>query len=130
MSIRTDLLDQITTNIASYTNFRVSSELPFDTAGQPLYEKNMKTVYLEEENQEVTEHVPLLTGEIMQTETTVVGYLVVDAKNKPSDIDTVINQILAARTAIGSTVDSNASVETEIEDDKITYSFEYNFIKL
>lgn len=130
MTIRTDLISQITTNIASYTNFRVSSELPFDTAGQPLYEKNMKTVYLAEEDQEVTEHVSLLTGEIMQTETTVEGYLVVDAKNKPSDIDTVIDQILAARTVVSAVVDSSASVETEIEDDKITYTFEYNFLKL
>lgn len=130
MSIRSDLLSQITTNLVSYTNFKVSAELPFDTAGQPLYQKNMKTVYLAEEQQEVTQLVPLLTGEIMQTQTTVEGFLVVDAKNQPSDIDTVIDQILAARTVVGATIDSSASVETEIEDDRITYSFEYNFIKL
>ena len=85
---------------------------------------------MSEEEQEITQLVPLLTGEIMQTLTTVTGFLVTDAKNQPSDIDTVIDQILAARTVVTATIDSTASVETEIEDDRITYTFEYNFIKL
>jgi len=130
MTIRSDLITQLTTNLAAHSGFRVSSELPFDSAGQPLYQKNMKTVYLSEEEKEVTEHVPLLTGEIMQTETLVTGYLVTDAKNQPSDIDTVTSNVLLARTAISSTFDSSSSVETEIEDDRITYTFEYNFLKV
>jgi len=131
MSIRTDLLAQLTTNLTAYTAFKVSSELPFDSAGEPLYLKNKKTVYLAQENKEVTQLIPVLgTTKIMQTQTTVNGYLTTDAKNQPSNIDSVITAILGSRTAISSTIDSTSVVETEITDDYITYSFEYTFVKL
>jgi len=128
MTIRSDLLTQLGTNLAAHTGFKVSDELPFDSAGTPLYEKNMKTVYVSEAAKDIVEHVPLLTGEIMQTETSVTAYLTTDAKNQPSDIDTVTANVLSARTAVSNTFDSSSSVEIDIEDDKITYTFEYNFI--
>lgn len=131
MSIRDELLTQLNTNLATHTAFTVSSELPFNSAGEALYTKNMKTVYLDEDQQEVTQHVPVLNAnKIMQTETTVNGYLVTDAKNQPLDIDTVIANVLIARTAISNIIDANSNVETEIDEDRITYTFEYNFLKL
>jgi predicted nucleotidyltransferase len=131
MSIRDELLTQLNTNLSAHTAYSVSSELPFDSAGIPLYEKNMKTLYVDEDQQEVTQHVPVLNADkIMQTETTVNAYLVTDAKNQPSDIDTVIANVLVARTAITNIIDTNSSVETEIDDDRITYTFEYNFLKI
>jgi len=131
MSIRDELLTQLNTNLAAHTAFSVSSELPFNSAGDALYLKNMKTVYLDEDQLEITQHVPVLNAnKIMQTETTVNGYLVTDAKNQPSDIDTVIANVLVARTAISNIIDTNSSVETEIDDDRITYTFEYNFLKI
>jgi hypothetical protein len=131
MSIRDELLTQLNTNLAAHTAFSVSSELPFNSAGDALYLKNMKTVYLDEDQLEITQHVPVLNAnKIMQTETTVNGYLVTDAKNQPSDIDTVIANVLVARTAITNIIDTNSSVETEIDDDRITYTFEYNFLKI
>ena len=131
MSIRDELLTQITTNLVTHLDFSVSSELPFNSAGEALYTKNMKTVYLDEDQQEVTQHVPVLNAnKIMQTETTVNGYLVTDAKNQPLDIDTVIANVLIARTAISNVIDVNSNVETEIDEDRITYTFEYNFLKI
>ena len=131
MSIRDELLTQLNTNLSAHTAYSVSSELPFDSAGIPLHEKNMKTLYVDEDQQEVTQHVPVLNAnKIMQTETTVNAYLVTDAKNQPSDIDTVIANVLIARTAITNIIDTNSSVETEIDDDRITYTFEYNFLKI
>tara|TARA_R110000823_G_scaffold135448_2_gene264576 strand:- start:427 stop:822 length:396 start_codon:yes stop_codon:yes gene_type:complete len=131
MSIRDELLTQLNTNLVTHTAFTVSSELPFNSAGEALYLKNMKTVYLDEDQLEVTQHVPVLNAnKIMQTETTVNGYLVTDAKNQPSDIDTVIANVLVARTAISNIIDASSSVETEIDDDRITYTFEYNFLKI
>tara|TARA_R110002073_G_scaffold40387_2_gene114456 strand:+ start:418 stop:813 length:396 start_codon:yes stop_codon:yes gene_type:complete len=131
MSIRDELLTQLNTNLAAHTAFSVSSELPFNSAGDALYLKNMKTVYLDEDQLDITQHVPVLNAnKIMQTETTVNGYLVTDAKNQPSDIDTVIANVLVARTAITNIIDTNSSVETEIDDDRITYTFEYNFLKI
>jgi hypothetical protein len=131
MSIRDELLTQLNTNLSAHTAYSVSSELPFDSAGLPLYEKNMKTLYVDEDQQEVSIHIPVLSADkIMQTETTVNAYLVTDAKNQPSDIETVIANVLIARTAISNVIDVNSDVETEIDDDRIIYTFEYNFLTL
>ena len=131
MAIVDDIRTKITTNLTSYTNFSVSSELPFDSNGIPLYAKNMKTVYVDDaEESKVQLYRTLDQGEVYQTETTVNAFLCVDAKNQPSDIDTVIANILGARDAITGTQSNESSVTSEIEDDVITYTFEYNITKI
>jgi|11BtaG_2_1085332.scaffolds.fasta_scaffold00144_10 hypothetical protein len=128
MSIRSDLLTQITTNLASHTNIRVSDELPFNTSGKPLYQQNMKFVYVDEEELNVEQlYRTLDQSSVNTTVTTVNAYLSVDAKNQLSDINTVVANILSARNTISSTIDSTSDYETDIEDDVITYTFEYNF---
>ncbi len=128
MSIRSDLLTQITTNLASHTNIRVSNELPFNTSGKPLYQQNMKFVYVDEEELNVEQlYRTLDQSDVNTTVTTVNAYLSVDAKNQLSDINTVVANILSARNTISSTIDSASDYETDIEDDVITYTFEYNF---
>jgi len=131
MSIVSDIRTQITTNLASYTAFKVSSELPFDSSGIPLYVKNMKTVYVDDaEENKVQLYRTLDQGEVYQTETIVNAFLCVDAKNQPSDIDAVITAILNARNAITGTQINEAEVVSEIEDDVVTYTFEYNITNL
>lgn len=128
MAIRDDLKTQITTNLSSYTNFGVSSELPFDSGGNPLYEKNKRTVYLDEQaDSKVQLYRTLDQGDVYQTVSIVPAYLVTDAKNQPSDINSVITAILDAKDAITGTQTNEATYETEIEDDYITYTFEYTF---
>ena len=131
MSIVSDIRTQITTNLASYTAFKVSSELPFDSSGIPLYVKNMKTVYVDDAlESKVQLYRTLDQGEVYQTETIVNAFLCVDAKNQPSDIDAVITAILNARNAITGTQINEAEVVSEIEDDVVTYTFEYNITNL
>ena len=65
--------------------------------------------------------------DIYETTTTINAYLAVDAKNQTSDIDTVIANLLISRNAITGTVENTSNYETEIIDDVITYTFEYNF---
>ena len=131
MAIVDDIRTKITTDLTSYTAFKVSSELPFDSNGIPLYAKNMKTVYVDDaEESKVQLYRTLDQGEVYQTETTVNAFLCVDAKNQPSDIDTVIANILGARDAITGTQSNESSVTSEIEDDVITYTFEYNITKI
>lgn len=126
--IRDDLITQITTNISSYTEFNVVSDLPYDASGQPLYQKNFKTVYIDEQNDTKTQlYRTLDQGEVFQTDSVVFAYLTVDAKNQPSDIDNVITGILNAKSVVTNTQLNEATYETEIEDDYITYTFEYNF---
>ena len=55
MAIRDDLITQITTNIAAHSNVSISQELPFDQSGIPLYEKNMSTIYVDEQDIAVEE---------------------------------------------------------------------------
>lgn len=128
MAIRDDLKTQITTNLSSFTNFGVSGELPFDSGGNPLYEKNKRTVYLDEqEDSKVQLYRTLDQGDVYQTDSVVQAYLVTDAKNQPSDINSVITAILDAKDAITGTQTNEVTYETEIEDDYITYTFEYTF---
>jgi len=128
MSIRSDLLTQITTNLASHTNVKVSNELPFDTSGNPLYLQNKKFVYVDEQELDVEQlYRTLDQSNVNTTVTTVNAYLSVDAKNQLSDINTVVANILSARNVVSSTIDSASDYATDIEDDVITYTFEYNF---
>lgn len=129
MAIRDDLITQITTNIAAHSNVSISQELPFDQSGVPLYNKNMGTVYVSEQDIEVEQlYRTLDQSNVNQTSTIVNAYLSVDAKNEYNDIDTVVANLLIARNAIANTIDSSSDYETEITDDVITYTFEYNFI--
>ena len=131
MAIVDDIRTKITTDLASYTAFKVSSELPFDSNGIPLYAKNMKTVYVDDaEESKVQLYRTLDQGEVYQTDTVVNAFLCVDAKNQPNNIDTVIANILGARDAITGTQSNESSVTSEIEDDVITYTFEYNITKI
>ncbi len=129
MSIRDNLITQITTNIAAHSNVSISQELPFDQSGIPLYEKNMGTIYVDEQDIVVEQLCRTLDqGNVNQSTTTVNAYLSVDAKNEYSDINTVVANLLIARNVVTSVTDSNSDYETEITDDVITYTFEYNFI--
>lgn len=128
MSIRSELLTQITTNLAAFPNIRVKTELPWNTSGNPLYIQNMKMVYVDEEQIDVEQlYRTLDQSNVNTTVTTVNAYLAVDAKNQLADINTVVANILSARNVVSSTLDSASDYETEIEDDVITYTFEYTF---
>ena len=128
MTIRTDLITRITTNIASYTNYKVSSELPFSVAGDSLFLKNKKTVYVDDVREnKIQLYRTLDQGAVYQNEYVLNAFLTVDAKNQPSDIDNVITAILNAKSVVTGTQLNESSVESEIEDDYITYTFEYNF---
>ena len=125
MSKRSNLITQITTNLSGHSDFSISSELPFESGGTPLYEKNKNVIYVDEQQISVDElYQTLDQGIVNQTTTTVNAYLTVDAKESYSDIDTVVANLLVARTAITSTVENTSNYETDIADDVITYTFE------
>jgi len=128
MTVRSDILTQLSTNLATHTNVKLSQELPWETGENPLYLQNMKTVYVDEEQIEVEQlYRTLDQSNVNSTVTTVNAYLSVDAKNQLSDINTVVANILLARNVISSTTDSASDYETDTEGDVITYTFEYNF---
>jgi hypothetical protein len=129
MSKRSDLITQITTNLSGHSNISISEELPFDSGGIPLYDKNLNVVYVDEEEIVVEQlYRTLDQGNVNQTTTTLTAYLSTDAKNQFNDINTVVANLLIARNVVTNVTDSNSDYETEITDDVITYTFEYNFI--
>lgn len=125
--MRTQLLSYLTTATSTAT-VKTVSELPWNTAGEPLYLKNMKKFYLDET--EITQSVliPTLPGsnDVMQNLVTVRGFFAVDAKNQPSGLSAAITTILGAKNSIGL---ANFGIEsdytTDIQDDVIIYTVEY-----
>ena len=131
MSYRNTLLTRLTTVLSSYNQFSLSSELPFVTGNTPLYTKNMKTVYLDEQQVEITDLIMTLDKrDIQQTETVIRAYVAVDAKNKPSQTDTVLTAIEAAKSSIAPVINADTIQTTEIQDDIIIYSIEYRFLTI
>ena len=128
MAIRDDLITQITTNLSGHSDISISQELPFDSGGTPLYDKNPNVIYVDEQELVVEQlYRTLDQGNVNQTTTTVNAYLSTDAKNQFADINTVISNLLIARNVVTNVTESNSDYETEITDDRITYTFEYNF---
>jgi hypothetical protein len=125
--MRAELLAYLTTATSTAT-VKTVSELPWNTAGQPLYLKNMKKFYLGQEEFEQSVLIPTLPGQndIMQNTVKVSGYFAVDAKNQPAGLSTAITTILGAkdRTGLGN-FGTESDYTTEIQDDVLIYTVEY-----
>ena len=138
MSIRSLLLTQLanTTDnggVASTDYSLEANELPWSASGEPLYVKNMRVVYVGDEDEaKVQLYRTLDQNAVYQTDTVVQAFLTEDAKNIKANNPTVIQNMLDAKsvvnTANGYNVqDAQSGYEQEIEDDYITYTFEYTF---
>ena len=138
MSIRTLLINQLNQDIGTggvnAGGFSVEvTELPWNASGEPLYVKNMLVVYVGEEDEaQVQLYRTLDQGDVYQTETTVQAFFTEDAKNINSFNPIVIQNMLNAKSVINTANGFNVQVaesgyEQEIEDDFITYTFEYTF---
>ena len=138
MSIRTLLINQLnqsTTNggVVSGDYSLEVNELPWNASGEPLYVKNMKVVYVgEEDENKVQLYRTLDQGQVYQTETTVQAFLTEDAKNikaeNPTVVTNLINVLGVINTFNGFNVqESNLVQEQEVDGDVITYTFEYTF---
>jgi hypothetical protein len=125
--MRAELVSHLTTALSTAT-IKCSSELPWNTAGEPLYLKNMKKFYIDAEQLEQTELIATLPGYdvVNQDAFTVTGYFAVDAKNQPANLTSALTTILNAKNQLG---ESNLLVQsdytTEIQDDVLIYTVEY-----
>ena len=122
--MRSELLSYLTTATSTST-IKTVSELPWNTAGEPLYLKNMKKFYLDEEQMEETVLIPVLPGfdDVMQDTISVTGYFACDAKNQPSGLSSSLTTILDAKNRLG--VSAISSYTTEIQNDVIIYTIQY-----
>lgn len=128
MAIRDTLKANLDVALAG-SNVSVSAELPFTTGGEALYIKNMKNLYLDQDNiDKTTLFKSLDNNNIFDINTTVTGYLAVDAKNPPGDIDTITDNIISSRLAVSGQPTRECDMETNIESDVLIYTFNFNFI--
>ena len=131
--MRDQLRTAIQTNISAYTNFGVSTELPWLQGEIPLYTKNMKTVYVDSDNVEVTPLLSVANGaDVDQIETSVAVYVSVDAKNAPANLSSVLSGIRSSKdlTTVDGIISRNVDMITDIDEDITTYTFNFTFITL
>jgi hypothetical protein len=127
MSIRNELITAIGNRIASYSNFRMSSEYPTSPDGTTLYTKNLRTFYADQQQPAFVELFSTLDNAVLdKTETVINVYLAHDAKTEPANITATINAAMLAKNNINAVV-STVDVTSQIDSDIITYTLEYNF---
>jgi len=127
--IRDSLITQLTTNLSG-SNVSVSSELPFTSGGEELYNKNMKTLYVDEEQiDQETLYEVLDRNNVALNTSTLNAYVTLDAKTQLSDINSIIANVLSAKSVITNTITSESDYETDMDLDKITYTFAFRFDK-
>lgn len=129
--MRSTILDYL--NSQTFTNFSTSSELPWDASGVPLYLKNMKKMYVDRPQ---TVQEPLIDtlddiGIVNET-TSVTVYVSTDAKNLPTDYDTMVSTVKSARLQDVTTGwrQRLTEVTSSFEDDVLVTEFTFNFTKL
>ena len=125
--MRSELLAYLTTATSTAT-VKTVSELPWSTAGEPLYLKNMKKFYLDQDQIEQTTLIPVLPGsnDVLQNTVRVRGYFAVDAKNQPAGLASAVTTILNAINQISvSNFGVEADYTTEIQNDVLIYTVEY-----
>ena len=116
-----------------FAGFTVSDELPWDASTQPLYIKNPKKIYVDNDQKSVETIIQALNGLNIRNETTTVSvYLTTDAKQKPSNYDAVITAIVAGKDLadIGGKTARECDVATDFTGDLMTTTLEFRFTKL
>jgi hypothetical protein len=117
----------------SLGQFRLSDERPFDASGQALYLKNMKTVYVDQEQITHETLIATLDGVNINAETTSVRvYFSTDAKQLPSNYSSLTASMKLARNAaaIQGVNRREVDVTTSYDEDKMITEFEFRFTKL
>ncbi len=130
MAIRDTLLANL--SVALTGNVTTASELPFTAAGVALYEKNMKKLYVDYDRTAFTEMFNTLTPatDVPQREITVNAFFTVDAKNLPSDIDTVVSKVLNSRLSVANCHVRECNMTNLFAEDRLTYTFEFRFLTI
>ena len=130
MAYRDDLKSNLDIALAS-TNVSVSSELPFSSADVPLYEKNMKKLYIDEDNIIREPLVEVLDfNHVENIQTTVTAYLTIDAKNPIQDIDIITGAVINSKNSISGQITKECDMTTSMSADRLTYQFDFTFTKI
>lgn len=132
--IRQAIIDGI--SALSLGTFAVSSELPWDAAGQTLYFKNFKVFYVDEPQREQSTLFNTLDGNpggsLATLISTVSVYVVVDAKQTPSNYDSLMDSVEDVKNTSAITGVRSREVDriTTFEADSMLTEFTFRFTEL
>lgn len=129
--MRTELLNYFSGS--TLTNFAVSQELPFTNNNTVMYIKNPKRIYADLEQVSTEPYIQFLNGcEISQEVHSVSVFFTTDAKNLPSNYQTVVDTL-----KLGKNVSVDASyfkrtvdTTTSFESDLMVTQLDFKFTKL
>lgn len=128
--MRQDVLDYI--NSLSLGGFLLTSELPWEESGTPLYLKNLKKIYVG--LGETTEDIAFKTLDkqnITNKLTIIRIYFACDAKQVPSNYEALVDDLLAAKDiTIDGVYRSESDVTTRMEADILVTELQIRFTKL
>lgn len=110
-------------------SYKVSSELPFSNIQLPMYIKNIKYIYVDNEMSTIETLIPVMNGVNIETDIkTIRIYLSNDAKQIPPDYAILCSQIMKLKDSItGNYYKRDAVLETKYEDDILVSQFEFKF---
>lgn len=115
-----------------FKNFNVSDELPFTSSNTALYLKNTKRIYVDVEQASLEPFLQVFGTPIDSEVFSVRLYFTTDAKQLPSDYNTVVSQIRSGK-AVNSQerfFRREVTSQTTFENDLMVTEFEFRFTKL
>jgi len=130
--MREQLITALTSVLSTSTQFKdvfkVATQLPWDESGNPLYLKNMKSVYFGPDRREEVTLIPTIYGaEVFRDDIICNAYLAVDAKKPPTNVETFASAVVTGvKSKTGITnfgVESDYTAETQ--EDVLLYTFEF-----
>jgi len=116
----------------SLGSFTVSSEIPFDDSGVPLYLKNVKRIYVDLPQYATDRLVSALDGLTVSNELATVRVVFsADAKSLPANYETLVSDLRLARDiALDGVYRREVDVKTDFEQDMLVTELELRFTKL
>jgi hypothetical protein len=125
--MRAELLTALTSATSTLTQFAVVQELPWEQNGTPLFRKNMKKIYVDRDRNEESTLIAVFNGPDVYEDVLICDvYLAVDAKNPPSQLDSVITKILGCKlTTNVINFGSEADYTLDKDEDVLIYNFEF-----
>jgi hypothetical protein len=116
----------------SLGSFTVSSEIPFDDSGVPLYLKNAKRIYVDLPQYATDRLVSALDGLTVSNELATVRVVFsADAKSLPANYETLVSDLrLAKDITLSGVYRREVDVKTDFEQDMLVTELELRFTKL
>lgn len=129
--MRQEVLDYIKT--LDIGNLAISTDLPFDDSGVPLYLKNVKRVYVDSPTTETETFAQTLGGHSYSNETTSIQiYFAVDAKNILVNYDDIVSTLktVAEITTINGINRREVDVATEYVNDILVATLDVRLTRI